>query len=173
MAITIFVIRYFLVAPDLGGSWRLLTARPAEMAGTFLCWDSAREPLAGRRARSRVATRPRPGPARASLWVLIDGTVLTQSIGPALAGGQFNRVPVINGTNRDEWRLVVAPEQLGGAPPVTAANYQASIASLLGVSAAAATAIAAEYPLSAYSSPPVALGAVGTDELFACPAMTV
>jgi para-nitrobenzyl esterase len=103
----------------------------------------------------------------------IDGTVLTQSIGPALASGQFNRVPVINGTNRDEWRLFVAQQQLDGAPPVTAANYQASIEGLLGVSATAATAIAAEYPLSAYSSPPVALGAVGTDEIFACPALTV
>jgi para-nitrobenzyl esterase len=102
----------------------------------------------------------------------LDGTVLTQSIGPALASGQFSRVPVISGTNRDEWRLFVAQEQLEGAPPVTAANYQASIAGLLGVSAAAAKAIAAEYPLSAYSSPPVALGAVGTDEIFACPALT-
>ncbi|MGD0606520.1 MAG: carboxylesterase family protein [Streptosporangiaceae bacterium] len=102
----------------------------------------------------------------------IDGTVLTQSIGPALASGQFNRVPVINGTNRDEWRLFVAQEQLDGAPPVTAVNYQASIASLLGVSAGTAAVIAAEYPLSAYSSPPVALGAVGTDEIFACPALT-
>src|SRR5580692_3886111 len=103
----------------------------------------------------------------------IDGRVLTQSIGPALASGQFSRVPVISGTNQDEWRLFVAQEQLDGAPPVTAANYQASIAALLGVSATAATAIAAEYPLSAYSSPPVALGAVGTDEIFACPALTV
>jgi len=99
--------------------------------------------------------------------------VLTQSIGPALASGQFNRVPVINGTNRDEWRLFVAQSQLDGAPPVTAANYQASIAGLLGVSAATAAVIAAQYPLSAYSSPPVALGAVGTDEIFACPALTV
>jgi para-nitrobenzyl esterase len=103
----------------------------------------------------------------------IDGTVLTQSIGPALASGQFNRVPVINGTNRDEWRLFVAQEQLDGAPPVTAVNYQASIAGLLGVSATTAAVIAAQYPLSAYSSPPVALGAIGTDEIFACPALTV
>jgi len=33
--------------------------------------------------------------------------------------------------------------------------------------------IAAEYPLAAYSSPAVALGAVGTDAIFACPALTV
>jgi para-nitrobenzyl esterase len=103
----------------------------------------------------------------------IDRTVLTQSIGTALASGQFDRVPVINGSNRDEWRLQVAQAQLDGAPPVTAANYQAYIASTLSVSAAAAAAIAAQYPLSAYPSPPVALGAVGTDATFACTALTV
>jgi para-nitrobenzyl esterase len=103
----------------------------------------------------------------------IDGTVLTQSIGPALASGQFSRVPVINGTNRDEWRLFIAQAQLDGAPPVTAANYQANIESTLGVSAADAAVIAARYPLSAYPSAPVALGAVGTDAIFACPALTV
>jgi para-nitrobenzyl esterase len=103
----------------------------------------------------------------------VDGKVLTQSIGPALASGQFDRVPVINGTNRDEWRLFVAQAQLDGAPPVTAANYQANIASTLGVSAGTAAAIAAQYPLSAYPSAPVALGAVGTDAIFACPALSV
>ncbi|HEY2577748.1 MAG TPA: carboxylesterase family protein [Streptosporangiaceae bacterium] len=101
----------------------------------------------------------------------IDGQVLTQSIGTALASGQFNRVPVINGTNRNEWRLFVAESELAGNP-VTAANYQAMIASTLGVSAAAAAVIAAKYPLSAYPSPAVALGAVGTDAIFACPALT-
>jgi para-nitrobenzyl esterase len=102
----------------------------------------------------------------------IDGRVLTQSIGPALASGQFNRVPVINGSNHDEWRLFVALAELQGAP-VTAANYQSMIASTLGVSPAIAAVIAAQYPLSAYPSPPVALGAVGTDAIFACPALRV
>jgi para-nitrobenzyl esterase len=102
----------------------------------------------------------------------IDGQVLTQSIGTALASGQFNRVPVIDGTNHDEWRLFVAESELEGAP-VTAANYQDMIASTLGVSATIAAAIAAQYPLSAYPSPSVALGAVGTDAIFACPALTV
>jgi para-nitrobenzyl esterase len=65
----------------------------------------------------------------------LDGQVLRQSIGTALASGQFNRVLVINGTNHDERRLFVALSELDGAP-VTAANYQAMIASTLGVSAA-------------------------------------
>jgi para-nitrobenzyl esterase len=101
----------------------------------------------------------------------VDGAMLTQSIKTALAGGQFNHVPVIIGTNHDEYRLFVAVIQLLGAP-VTAANYQAMIASTLSVPAAAASAIAAQYPLSRYPSPPVALGAVATDAIFACHALT-
>jgi para-nitrobenzyl esterase len=102
----------------------------------------------------------------------IDGRVLTQAIGPALASGQFNRVPVVNGSNHDEWRLFVALAELGGAK-VTAANYQGMISSTLGVSPAVAAQIAAQYPLSAFPSPAIALGAVGTDAIFACPALTV
>jgi len=102
----------------------------------------------------------------------IDGRVLAQSLGTAFASGQFNRVPVILGTNHDEWRLFVALDQLEGGPAPTAANYQALISATLGVPAAAAAAIAAQYPLSAYPSPAIALGAVGTDAIFACPALT-
>jgi para-nitrobenzyl esterase len=101
----------------------------------------------------------------------LDGRVLTQSIGTALATGQFNRVPVIMGTNHDEWRLFVALDQLEGAPAVTAANYQAQIAATLGVPATVAAQIAARYPVGSFSSPPVALGAVGTDAIFACPSL--
>jgi para-nitrobenzyl esterase len=101
----------------------------------------------------------------------VDGEVLPETVKAALADGKFSHVPVIIGTNHDEWRLFVAMARLRGGPPVTAANYQAMIASTLQVPAAAAAAIAAEYPLSSYSSPAVALGAVGTDAIFACPAL--
>jgi para-nitrobenzyl esterase len=102
----------------------------------------------------------------------INSEVLPQTLKSAFATGEFNRVPIINGTNHDEWRLFVALSELEGAP-VTAANYQAMIASTLGVPASAAAVIAAEYPLSAYPSPSAALGAVGTDAIFACPALTI
>jgi para-nitrobenzyl esterase len=101
----------------------------------------------------------------------VDGAVLTQPVKTALARGQFNRVPVVIGTNHDEYRLFVAAFQFLGVR-VTAANYQTMIASTLGVSAAIAGAIATQYPLSRYPSPPVALGAVGTDAIFACHALT-
>ena len=102
----------------------------------------------------------------------VDGAVLPQSIGTALASGQFSHVPVIIGTNHDEWRLFVGLDQLEGAPPVTAANYVAQIASTLGVSTSIAAVVASKYPLSSYSSPAVALGAVGTDAIFACPGLS-
>jgi para-nitrobenzyl esterase len=102
----------------------------------------------------------------------IDGRVLTESIGTALAAGRFARVPVMNGSNHDEWRLFVAESELQGHP-VTEANYQAMIASTLRVPAPAAAAIAGRYPLSAFASPALALSAVGTDAIFACPALTV
>ena len=102
----------------------------------------------------------------------INSEVLPQTLKTAFATGEFNRVPIINGTNHDEWRLFVALSELEGNP-VTAANYQSMISSTLGVPAPAAAVIAAEYPLSAYPSPAVALGAVGTDAIFACPALTI
>ncbi len=100
----------------------------------------------------------------------IDGRVLVRSLSTAFATGQFNRVPIVDGTNHDEWRLFVAINTLEGNP-VTAANYLSQIEGTLGVTPAQAATIAAEYPLSAYPSPPIALGAVGTDAIFACNAL--
>jgi para-nitrobenzyl esterase len=102
----------------------------------------------------------------------VDGKVLSQTLKTSFASGQFNRVPIINGSNHDEWRLFVALSELEGSP-VTAANYQAAISSTLGVPAATAVVIAGLYPLSAFPSPALALSALGTDAIFACPALTV
>lgn len=102
----------------------------------------------------------------------VDGKVLPQTISAALASGQFNRVPLVNGSNRDEWRLFVAANDLAGAP-LTAATYQPAISATLGVDSATAAVIAARYPLSRYPSADVALGALGTDAIFACNARKV
>jgi para-nitrobenzyl esterase len=113
---------------------------------------------------------------------VIDGSVLTQSIGTALARGQFARVPVINGITHDEELLFVAGLGITvsqgtniplAGPAADPANYQANIAQALGVSAARAAAIAAEYPLSAYPSPLVAFSLLVSDASFACPALQV
>jgi para-nitrobenzyl esterase len=102
----------------------------------------------------------------------VNSEILPQTLGTAFATGNFNRVPVINGTNHDEYRLFVALSELAGNP-VKASNYQSMISATLGVSPAVATVIAAKYPLAKYPSPSVALGAVGTDAIFACPALTI
>ena len=97
------------------------------------------------------------------------GSVLPEQYAAAFKSGDFNRVPVLSGTNHDEWMLFVdlLNSQLGS--PVTAANYQSQIATELELpSTAAAAPIAAEYPVGSYPTPYNALGAVGTDAIFAC-----
>jgi para-nitrobenzyl esterase len=101
----------------------------------------------------------------------VDGLVLKQSVLTALQSGQFHRVPVIMGTNHDEWRLFLGLDRLLGAPAVTAANYVAQIRSTVGASAAVAAQVAARYPLARFAGPAAALGAVGTDAIFACSAL--
>ena len=109
----------------------------------------------------------------------VDGKVLTEPIGTALAAGRFARVPVLNGTNHDEERIFVTfgltVSQGTNVPifeqPVTPDNYQANIAAALGVPAARAAAIAAEYPPGA--SPTLAFSALVGDASFACPALQI
>jgi para-nitrobenzyl esterase len=100
----------------------------------------------------------------------IDGLVVTQPLKAAFTSGNFSHVPVINGSNHDEWRLFVALATFEGHP-ATAANYQAMIASTLHVSHRIAGLIAVQYPLSDYPSPALALSTVGTDAIFACPTL--
>ena len=102
----------------------------------------------------------------------IDGLVLKESLKQALASGNFSHVPVIDGSNHDEWRLFVALATFEGHP-VTAANYLSTIESTLSVSPQIAGVIALQYPLSAYQSPPLAMSAVGTDGIFACPTLLI
>jgi para-nitrobenzyl esterase len=67
----------------------------------------------------------------------------------------------------------VAAEQLITGVAVSPANYTAEIEGTLGVSATVAAQIETRYPLADFSSPSVALGAVGTDAIFACPSLEV
>ena len=103
----------------------------------------------------------------------VDGYVLTTSVGAAFTSGNFNQVPIIEGSNHDEWRLFVAQAEVTSGAPLSAAAYVPTVAATLGIPIAAATALTAAYPLSAYPSPSVALGAVGTDAIFACNARRV
>jgi len=115
---------------------------------------------------------------------VVDGKVLTEPIGTALAAGRFARVPVLNGTNHEEEALFVALGLTvsqgtdvpipGGRGSVTPATYQNDIAVALGVTAARAAQIAAEYPPG--NDGPSATAAFTTlvgDASFACPALQI
>jgi len=102
----------------------------------------------------------------------VDGNVLPQSIGPALRSGQFNRVPVIEGTTKDEFTIFAALNVefvFGQFPPALYPLVLGILLPALG-SHANAAAVAAEYPVASYgNNVGRAIGAVGTDMTFACP----
>ncbi|HTG02416.1 MAG TPA: carboxylesterase family protein [Nitrospirota bacterium] len=98
----------------------------------------------------------------------IDGALLTETTGSAFASGAFNRVPVMTGTNHDEYRYFVANDF---TLPLTNAQYSSATTTVFGSSLT--PTVMAEYPLGA--SPPVnegelQLAAAGTDGIFACTA---
>jgi para-nitrobenzyl esterase len=113
---------------------------------------------------------------------VVDGKVLTESIGAALAAGRFARVPILNGSNHDEEFIFVVGQNVavsGGTfvpldpAGVTEQNYVQQIKATLGVSDARAAAIATEYPTSSYPLPAIALSALVGDANFACTARQV
>jgi para-nitrobenzyl esterase len=109
---------------------------------------------------------------------VVDGEVLTEPIGSALAAGRFAHVPILNGVNHNEEWIFVGGQGVavsGGtfvrAPAPTDDTYQSVIASVLHVSAARAAAIADEYPPG--PSALVTLSTLVSDANFACPALQV
>jgi len=116
-----------------------------------------------------LATQPQlPG----ELGPNVDGRVLTQPINAALESGQFNRVPVVEGTTHDEFRLFAFTNIESVFGPLPPAFYPLAVpllVSTLGLDANPA-AVMAQYPLSEYGTVILALSAIGTDAVFACPA---
>lgn len=102
------------------------------------------------------------------VYPFVDGTLLTQPIGAAFATGEFNQVPVISGTNHDEYRLFVASDyDFVGNPILTSAEYDTAVNALWG---SLEPDVLALYPYASYPFGGEALGASGTDGVFSCPA---
>lgn len=147
-------------------------ARGSALAARVGC-DTAADVAACLRAVPVIPLLADPD-VRAISAPTVDGRVLTQSIGAALQTGQFNRVPVMEGSNHDEWRLFVALNfELPTGVPTDDTNYAARVSASFGGLPPAFTApILAQYPTAAFPSPSIALGAAGTDGIFACNSRT-
>lgn len=88
----------------------------------------------------------------------------------AFRSGKFNRVPVLVGNVRHETRVFVYEGNDMIRQPLTADGYQSAVRSQQGDKA---DRVLAEYPVSAYPAPGVALAAVQTDSRFACGSVPV
>lgn len=150
-----------------GYALSLPTLQQAETTGATVAsgLGCAPEDTACLRAASTDDILAQEASAALSVTTIVDGTTLPESINTALAAGRFNRVPVLNGSNRDEERLFV-PAYAG----LAAADYPTALASIYGDFA---PAVAAEYPVGNYKLPVYALAAALTDQVFACTARQV
>jgi para-nitrobenzyl esterase len=102
----------------------------------------------------------------------IDGKFLPMGVGAAYKAGAFVKVPMIQGSTHDEYRLFVGLNQLNppSAPPgpLTPETYPAAMEKTFG--AQAGKALAMLYTPAAYGNVAgLAFAAAGTDAVFACP----
>ena len=91
----------------------------------------------------------------------MDGSLIPSQPAEALAAGRFNRVPVLNGSNRDEGTLFLA-----FAKPISAGKFNTEVQERFGNDAAR---VLAAYPLANYPSPLQASAAGFGDGIFSCP----
>jgi para-nitrobenzyl esterase len=108
----------------------------------------------------------------------VDNKVLPRTHREAFATGRIHRVPVIEGSNANEYSLISAfyfdfttpPAGLG---PVTAANYpiaEALTLSFFDAGDKTPAQVDALYPVGSFSAPVRAIDAIGTDSAYSCPA---
>ncbi|MDH6124588.1 carboxylesterase family protein [Kitasatospora sp. GP82] len=96
-----------------------------------------------------------------------DTPLLPIEPGSALREGRFQRVPVLEGGNRDEHRGWAAA--LNAHEPITPQRYRQLLTDSFG---SQADLVAERYPLSDYPSPVLAWAAVATDRIWSCPTLT-
>jgi para-nitrobenzyl esterase len=100
----------------------------------------------------------------------VDGYVLPQQPFQAFAAGHFPHVPIIDGTNHDEYRLFVSEDEILAGSAWSAAEYYGLIQ---GTAGSYAAQVEAEYPLNAYINPGYATAALATDYAFSCGALVL
>ncbi len=96
-----------------------------------------------------------------------DGHIVSSTVHDAVRSGQFNRVPILDVTTRDEYRWFAALSEIKTGHVMTAQEYPASIQAAFG---ADAPAVLAAYPLGDFDSPGGALGTARGDYIHSCQA---
>lgn len=97
-----------------------------------------------------------------------EGGVLPINPIDALVSGQFTRVPMMVGTNRNGFRISDAFLEEFGFPPLTVDGYLNRVRNFVGPEHA--DEVLARYPLAQYDNvPSLAWSAIGTDALLARP----
>jgi para-nitrobenzyl esterase len=97
----------------------------------------------------------------------VDGKVLTKTFVDAFTSGNFNKVPMIEGTNQHEYSLLSAVTiDIALGHPIGASDYPTQIDALFGPALGAA--VQATYPLNAAQTPAQTFDDVLTDSVFSC-----
>lgn len=97
---------------------------------------------------------------------IIDGVIVPEESTKVLASGNYNQVPLMIGTNKNEFLSFIPGLNI---KLETQADYEAALRLNFGDKA---TEVAKRYPISQYGDATLALDAVLTDFSFLCPART-
>jgi para-nitrobenzyl esterase len=174
-----------LVAPDSAGLFRaaIIQSGPCQAqvalpAAEKISLDYAAEVGCGQPESAAQCLRALPADKlRRPVWYYpigrdqLSGPVTGTTVLPvdpitAFTEKRGARVPVLIGSNRDEFTLFVALQYLRGQG-YTAAEYPDLLKGTFGPNA---DAVEAHYPLNGYASVPLAYSAAVTDGVFACEA---
>jgi para-nitrobenzyl esterase len=106
----------------------------------------------------------------ANIVPTIDNKVLPRSVLAAYQTGNFNKVPTIEGSNTDEYSLLSAARMdlVPSVGPITAANYEARVTTLIAPTGKTFAQVEAEYPLAGFATPAEAYDRIATDFIFSC-----
>ncbi|HKP57945.1 MAG TPA: carboxylesterase family protein [Polyangiales bacterium] len=160
------------------GEGRQMTLAQAEaIGGTLLTAAGCAAPCSADAMRALKVEQLLPAtlmvPELASGFIpTIDGKLMTMGVGAAYKAGAYVKVPMIQGSTHDEYRLFVGLNELNPptAPPgpLTPETYPAAMEKTFGPTAGKALAML--YTPAAYGGVAgLAMASAGTDAVFSCP----
>jgi para-nitrobenzyl esterase len=136
-----------------------------DVAARVGCQDQTAECLRSVSVAALLVTQPGGG---LPIVPNVDGYVLPQTPRAAFESGEFNRVPVVEGSTHDEFRSFAAV-LVPSVPPDFYSLVVGIFVSTLGLNASTDD-IVKQYPITDYQNDVrLALSAIGTDYLFSCP----